>query len=155
MAALAKSPDRGAFEERRAELKALSEKLKEEQDELTRITDRMQEVLAELYFLNKLSKAARASAGVRGALAAGPLLVVVASRATVTRDSNSSHSFCVSLGAMRIGTGFKHWNRVDGSKCAHCLQQCRAELHFGQAPRKSTPLGNVVEQFQQRAAVTV
>ena len=25
-------------------------------------------------------------------------------------------------------------NRVDGSKCAHCLQQCRAALHFGQLP---------------------
>ena len=48
MAELAKGADKEAFARRRAELKTLSDELKKEQDELTRILDRMQEVLAEL-----------------------------------------------------------------------------------------------------------
>ena len=60
------------------------------------------------YFLNRLSNAARASAGVRGALAAGPFELGAASRATVTREEKSSHSLCVSFGEIRTGIGFKH-----------------------------------------------
>lgn len=111
--------------------------------------------LSAAYFLNRLSKAARASAGVRGELTTGPFAVVVASRATVTRGENNSHWLASSFGKIRAGIGFRHWNRVEGSKCAHCLQQCNAEPHLGQFARKSAPVGNVVAQFQHRDAVTV
>jgi hypothetical protein len=72
--------------------------------------------------LNKLSKAARASAGVLGFVDAGPA-AVVDSRATVTVEAKNSHWFAASLGEMRTGIGFKHWKRVEGSKWLHCLQQ--------------------------------
>ena len=45
---------------------------------------------------------------------------------------------------MRTGMGFRHWKRVEGSKCAHCLQQCRAVLHFGHVPSKSMLPASVV-----------
>src|SRR5271163_4084519 len=70
-----------------------------------------------------------------------------ASRATVTRGLNSSHSFAPSLGEMRTGIGFRHWNRVEGSKWAHCLQQCKATPHLGQLARQSTSEDKVVEQL--------
>jgi len=50
--------------------------------------------------------------------------------------------------------GFKHWKRVEGSKFAHCLQQCNAAPHLGHLPFQSTPGGNAVEQLKQRAATT-
>ena len=58
----------------------------------------------------------------------------VPSSATVTRGVNSVHSLALSLTGMRTGIGFRHWNRVDGSKCEHCLQQWSSALHFGQLP---------------------
>jgi hypothetical protein len=48
---------------------------------------------------------------------------------------------------MRSLIGLVHWKRVDGSNQLHCLQQCRAALHFGQLPLKSTPLGSAVAQL--------
>jgi hypothetical protein len=48
---------------------------------------------------------------------------------------------------MRTGIGFKHWKRVEGSKCEHCLQQCSAALHFGHAPVKSVLSASAVEQL--------
>jgi len=100
------------------------------------------------YFLNRLSNAARASLGVRGVgLAVMLTLAEVASLATVTRGLNHVHSLAWSLTAIRAGMGFRHWNRVEGSKCAHCLQQCSAALHFGHVPLKSVPAGNVVAQL--------
>lgn len=77
-----------------------------------------------------------------------------ASRATVTLGENNSHSLAWSLIGMRAGIGFRHWNRVDGSKCAHCLQQCSAEAHLGQLPFQSRSEGSVVEQLKHRAATT-
>ena len=71
----------------------------------------------------------------------------VPSRATVTRGANSVHSLGLSFSAMRTGMGLLHWNRVEGSKCVHCLQTCSAAPHFGQAPLKSVPFGSVVEQL--------
>ena len=71
----------------------------------------------------------------------------VPSRATVTRGENRPHILALSLRGMRSGIGLRHWKRVDGSKCAHCLQQCSSELHFGQFPLKSTSGGKVVEQL--------
>jgi len=70
-----------------------------------------------------------------------------ASRATVTRGENCAQSLALSLNGIRTGIGLRHWNRVEGSKCEHCLQQCRSALHFGQAPLNSMPLGSVVEQL--------
>src|SRR5690349_20909734 len=74
------------------------------------------------YFLKRLSKAARASLGLRGvgveAAITGPLLAGAASRATVTRGLNNWQSFVWSLRGIRTGMGFRHWKRVDGSKCA-------------------------------------
>ena len=69
------------------------------------------------------------------------------SLATVTRGLKSSQVLAWSFAATRTSTGFRHWYRVDGSKCAHCLQQCSAEPHFGQLPWKSTSGGSVVEQL--------
>ena len=43
---------------------------------------------------------------------------------------------------------------MEGSKCEHCLQQCRAAPHFGQLPSKSISGSSVVEQLKHRAAVT-
>ena len=101
------------------------------------------------YFLKRLSNAARASFGRRvspGAIV-GDGGAGAESRATVTRGLNNSHSFDWSFAAMRTGIGFRHWNRVDGSKCAHCLQQCSAALHFGHRPLKSVPVGSAVAQL--------
>jgi hypothetical protein len=55
---------------------------------------------------------------------------------------------------MRAGMGLRHWKRVEGSKCEHCLQQCNSVLHFGQLLLKSAPGGKVVAQLKQRAAAT-
>jgi len=111
-------------------------------------------------FLKSRSKALRASSGLRGAggpgltggVTAGPF--AVPSRATVTRGLNSVHSLALSFTAMRTGMGFRHWKRVEGSKCEHCLQQCRSTLHLGQAPLKSVPGGSAVEQLKHRDAAT-
>jgi hypothetical protein len=70
-------------------------------------------------FLNSLSKALRASSGLRGAGAApagGPggaggaaeAPLVVPSRATVTRGVNSAQSFRLSFIAIRTGMGLRH-----------------------------------------------
>ena len=82
-------------------------------------------------FLKSLSNALRASSALRGS--GGPALsegagigadwLVVPSRATVTRGVKSGHWLVLSFKGMRTGMGFRHWNRVDGSKCEHCLQQ--------------------------------
>ncbi len=99
------------------------------------------------YFLKRRSKALRASSALRGAggppwgtevdceAAAG---ADVPSRATVTRGLNDVQSLLLSLLGIRIGIGFRHWKRVEGSKWEHCLQQCKAALHLGHAPVKST-----------------
>jgi len=71
----------------------------------------------------------------------------VVSRATVTRAENNSHGFAWSFDAIRTGIGFKHWNRVEGSKCAHCLQQWSGTPHLGQLALKSVPLGSAVAQL--------
>jgi len=116
----------------------------------------MRSGLRERYFLNSRSKALRAASGDVGASMAGPGggAAALPSLATVTRGENSAQSLALSFIAMRAGMGFWHWNRVDGSKYVHCLQQCRAVLHFGQLPVQSIPLGSCVEQLKQRAAVT-
>src|SRR5262249_18326227 len=80
--------------------------------------------------------------------------VIAESRATVILGLNSVHSLAWSFTAIRTGTGLRHWNRVDGSKYAHCLQQCREAWHFGHSAGKSPLAGNVVEQLKQRVAVT-
>ena len=69
-------------------------------------------------FLNSASKALRASLEFRGAwpLAGGAGAAGDASRATVTRGSNSVQSLALSFTAILIGIGFKHWKRVEGSK---------------------------------------
>jgi hypothetical protein len=74
-------------------------------------------------------------------------LLLVTSLATVTRAEKSVHSLCRSFATIRTGTGLVHWNLVDDSKWAHCLQQWRAALHLGQLPVKSVPGGRVVEQL--------
>ena len=102
------------------------------------------------YFLNRLSKAARASFCPRGDWLGpgdGGVASGEPSRATVTRGSNSAHSLAWSFIAILAGTGFKHWKSLDGSKWAHCLQQCKAAPHFGQLPRKSMSGGKAVEQL--------
>ena len=43
---------------------------------------------------------------------------------------------------------------MDGSKCAHCLQQCKSALHFGHLPFQSTSGERVVEQLKHLAATT-
>jgi hypothetical protein len=106
------------------------------------------------YFLNKLSKAARAALALRGAgvfsttrwadAGAG------ASRATVTIAIKNSQVLAWSFMGMRTGTGLWHWKRVDESKCTHCLQQCSAALHLGQFPLKSVSDANAVAQLKQR-----
>lgn len=78
----------------------------------------------------------------------------VPSRATVTRGVKEAQSLALSFNGIRTGMGFRHWNRVEGSNCEHCLQQCSGELHFGQVPVKSTPSGRAVEQLKHRAAAT-
>ena len=103
-------------------------------------------------FLNSASNALRASPGLRGA---GPCPLTGeggwaegdASRATVTRGSNSVHSLALSFTGILTGMGFKHWKRVEGSKCAHCLQQCSAAPHLGQLPVNAVPLGSCVAQL--------
>jgi len=113
------------------------------------------------YFLNKLSKAARASVALRGeaAIPLSPTFATLpdgsASRATVTRGEKSSHVFIWSFSAIRAGIGFRHWKRVEESKCMHCLQQCRAAPHFGQLPRMSTSGGSVTVQLKHRDATIV
>jgi uncharacterized damage-inducible protein DinB len=108
------------------------------------------------YFLKSLSKALRAASGEVGASTTGlgGGAEALPSRATVTRGENSVHSLALSFSGIRTGMGFRHWNRVDGSKWEHCLQQCSATLHFGQLPFQSIPFGSCVEQLKQRAAVT-
>ncbi len=76
------------------------------------------------------------------------------SRATVTRGLNTSQSFALSFTAILTGMGFRHWKRVDGSKLAHCLQQCNATPHFGQLPFQSMSAASAVEQLKHRAAAT-
>src|SRR6202040_3595666 len=102
-------------------------------------------------FLNRLSNAARASLALRGSVRGTPETgptpyeeegCAAPSRATVTRGLNRSHWLAWSFTTIRTGTGFRHWNRVDGSKYAHCLQQCRAVPHLGQFPPKSMSDGN-------------
>jgi hypothetical protein len=67
-----------------------------------------------VYFLKRLSNAALASLAVRGAITVFegsgrvPFTMVGASRATVTRGENISHSFIWSFTAIRIGMGFRH-----------------------------------------------
>ena len=55
---------------------------------------------------------------------------------------------------MRAGIGFTHWNRVDGSKLVHCLQQCSAAPHLGQLPFQSISPESCVEQLKHLAAAT-
>ncbi len=76
------------------------------------------------------------------------------SRAIVTRGVNRAQVFALSFNAIRAGIGFRHWNRVDGSKWEHCLQQCSSALHFGQTPLKSTSTGSAVAQLKHLAAAT-
>jgi len=64
-------------------------------------------------------------------------------------------SLALSFTAMRTGMGFRHWNRVDGSKWEHCLQQCNSALHLGQLPAKLVPSGRAVEQLKHRGAARV
>ena len=113
----------------------------------------------ESYFLNKLSKAARASLALRGV---GVLSTTrfeddggaAASRATVTMGEKNSHVLAWSFTGMRTGIGLWHWKRVDESKCTHCLQQCKAAPHLGQFPRKSVSDASVTAQLKQREATT-
>ena len=83
-------------------------------------------------FLKSLSKALLASSALRGA--GGPALLfaegggaedapAVPSRATVTRGAKKVHSLALSFTGIRTGMGLRHWNRVEGSKWEHCLQQ--------------------------------
>jgi hypothetical protein len=112
------------------------------------------------YFLNRLSNAARASVALRGAelVPFSPTRPAVpegsASRATVTRGEKKSHVLAWSLRGMRIGIGLTHWNRVDGSKFTHCLQQCRAAWHFGHSPLKSISAANATPQLKHLDATT-
>ena len=101
--------------------------------------------------MNNASNAVRASLELRGPW---PLLAGEGggaegdeSRATVTRGAKSVQSFALSFIGILTGIGFRHWKRVEGSKCEHCLQQCNGVLHFGQVPLKSTPGGSAVEQL--------
>src|ERR1019366_25369 len=111
-------------------------------------------------FLKSLSKALRASSELRGA--GGPTftgggagwLPAVPSRATVTRGVNRLHAFILSFTGIRAGMGFRHWKRIDGSKCEHCLQQCSSAPHFGQLPLNSVSAGSAVEQLKHLAAAT-
>lgn len=89
-----------------------------------------------------------------GGVRAGGGALAVPSRATVTRGVNRAQTLALSFMAIRTGIGFRHWNRVEGSKCEHCLQQCSSALHLGQLPAKSVPVGSAVEQLKQRAAAT-
>src|ERR1700691_3964827 len=73
---------------------------------------------------------------------------------TVSRGINDWQLLAPSFGEIRSGIGFKHWKRVDGSKCAHCLQQCNSAPHFGHFPFQSTSPCSAVEQLKQRAATT-
>src|SRR5665811_1245267 len=45
-------------------------------------------------------------------------------------------------------------DRVEGSKCEHCLQQWSSALHFGQLPARSVSGGKVVAQLKHREAAT-
>jgi hypothetical protein len=65
----------------------------------------------------------------------------------VTRGANKGQSLALSFTAILMGIGFRHWNRVLGSKFVHCLQQCNSALHLGQVPVKSMPGGSVVAQL--------
>jgi hypothetical protein len=103
-------------------------------------------------FLKSALNALRASEELRGpwpllAAGEGGWAEGDASRATVTRGSNNVQSLALSFTAIRTGMGFRHWKRVEGSKWAHCLQQCSAAPHFGQLPLKAVPLGSCVEQL--------
>ena len=79
--------------------------------------------------------------------ALGEALLEVPSRATVTRGVKEMQSLLLSFEGIRTGMGLRHWNRVEGSKCEHCLQQWSATLHFGQVAVKSVPSGRAVEQL--------
>ncbi len=110
-----------------------------------------------VYFLNRRSKASRASLALRGGgvfapgTGARPLPGICAddaSRATVTRGENSVHTFAWSFKGMRTGIGLLHWKRVEGSKWEHCLQQWSAVPHLGHLPSKDAVSGSsVVEQL--------
>src|SRR5579864_4233218 len=41
------------------------------------------------------------------------------------------HSFCASFLGILSGTGCMHSKRRDGSKFAHCLQECSSKPHLG------------------------
>ena len=81
-------------------------------------------VRAPHYFLNNRSKASRASLALRGGGVLSPMAglpfepgcPLATSRATVTRGENRVHSFARSFSGIRMGTGFMHWKRVEGSK---------------------------------------
>jgi hypothetical protein len=77
-----------------------------------------------IYFLNKLSNAARASFGRK-------LAGVEVSFSRVTRISYNWQSFRASFFAMRSFTGCMHSNRLPGSKYVHCLHECNSNPHFG------------------------
>jgi len=93
-------------------------------NECGRLTDQVRrDSVRVLYsdFLNRLSKAARASLALRGSTICGTGAATgcgaeTPSRATVTRGLNSSHVLTVPFGEIRTGTGFRHWKRVEGSK---------------------------------------
>jgi hypothetical protein len=105
--------------------------------------------------LKSRANASRASAALRGWGTLAPAIggrftcdpALLTSLATVTRAEKREHSFGWSLATMRTGTGLLHWKRVEDSKCAHCLQQCKAAAHLGHFPVKSVPGGRVVAQL--------
>jgi hypothetical protein len=94
-----------------------------------------------VYFLKRLSKAARASVGRE----------VEVSRSTVTRGMKKLHSFRLSFRGMRAVMGCVHSNRLEVSKFAHCLQQCNSKPHCGHFPAYWMVAGRTTPQFEHLA----
>jgi hypothetical protein len=98
--------------------------------------DLVYSLLSTLYFLNKLSNAARASFGRK-------LAGVEVSFSRVTRISYKVQSFRASFFAIRSFTGCMHSNRLPGSKYVHCLHECNSNPHFGHCPVVVIPCSTV------------
>ena len=98
-----------------------------------------------VYFLNRFSKAARASLGRR-------LAGVEVSFSRVTRISYNVHSLRASFFAIRSFTGCMHSKRLPGSKYAHCLQECSSKPHFGHFSPLGIPCSTVPHCAQRDTA---
>lgn len=92
------------------------------------------------YFLNRFSKAARASRGFDEEV----------SRSIVVRWAKKEHSLRASFLGIRAVIGLVHSKRLPVSKKVHCLQLCSSAPQLGHLDCRSIPSGRIAAQEAQR-----